>query len=115
VRDELLRVLLLLDAAEVLEQTLDQRPAVLHEAGAQGLEPGVQRPGNAWEQHGGHSEYTPRGGGGDRADHASISGGGGRYEDGTRTRLKNVDGGNAVCERSVDDVMMMEAWPSGSF
>lgn len=49
VRDELLRVLVLLDAAEVLEQALDQRPAVLHEAGAQGLEPGVQRPGNAWE------------------------------------------------------------------
>lgn len=50
VRDELLRVLVLLDAAEVLEQALDQRPAVLHEAGAQGLEPGVQRPGNAWER-----------------------------------------------------------------
>lgn len=49
VRDELLRVLVLLDAAEVLEQALDQRPAVLHEASAQGLEPGVQRPGNAWE------------------------------------------------------------------
>lgn len=48
-RDQLLRVLLLLDAAEVLEQTLDQRPAVLEEAGAQGIEPGVQRPGNAWE------------------------------------------------------------------
>lgn len=47
-RDELLRVLVLLDAAEVLEQALDQRPAVLHRAGAQGLQPGVQRPGNAW-------------------------------------------------------------------
>lgn len=59
VRDELLRVLVLLDAAEVLEQALDQRPAVLHEAGAQGLQPGVQRPGNAWESHA-DSEYTRR-------------------------------------------------------
>lgn len=41
VRDQLLRVLVLLDAAEVLEETLDQRPAVLHEAGTQGLQPGV--------------------------------------------------------------------------
>lgn len=41
VRDELFRVLVLLDAAEVLEKTLDQRPAVLHCAGAQGLQPGV--------------------------------------------------------------------------
>lgn len=63
--DQLLRVLVLLDAAEVLEQTLDQRAAVLDEAGAQGLEPGVQRPGNAWEhQHTHrntqmHSKYTP--------------------------------------------------------
>lgn len=45
--DELLRVLVLLDAAEVFEQALDERPAVLDEAGTQGLEPGVQRPGNA--------------------------------------------------------------------
>lgn len=50
VRDQLLRVLVLLDAAEVFEQALDQRPAVLDEAGSQGLQPGVQRPGNAWEQ-----------------------------------------------------------------
>jgi len=56
--DQLLRVLLLLDAAEVFEQALDQRPAVLDEAGAQGLEPGVQRPGNAWEQHHTDREYT---------------------------------------------------------
>ena len=49
VRDELLRVLVLLDAAEVFEQALDERPAVLDEAGTQGLEPSVQRPGNAWE------------------------------------------------------------------
>lgn len=48
VRDELLGVLILLDTAEVLEQALDQWPAVLHRAGAQGLQPGVQRPGNAW-------------------------------------------------------------------
>lgn len=33
VRDELLCVLVLLDAAEVFEQALDQRPAVLDEAG----------------------------------------------------------------------------------
>lgn len=48
-REQLLRVLVLLDAAEVLEEPLDEGPAVLHEAGAQGLQPGVQRPGNAWE------------------------------------------------------------------
>lgn len=62
VRDQLLRVLLLLDAAEVLEQTLDQRPAVLQEAGAQGVEPGVQRPGNAWETQAGGDDgkYTTR-------------------------------------------------------
>lgn len=58
VRDELLCVLLLLDAAEVFEQALDQWPAVLDEAGTQGLEPGVQRPGNAWEHHHTDSEYT---------------------------------------------------------
>jgi len=46
VRDELLRVLVLLDAAEVLEQALDERPPLLDEAGAQRLQPGVQRPGN---------------------------------------------------------------------
>lgn len=49
-RDELLCVLVFLDAAEVLEQALDQRPAVLHRAGAQRLQPGVQRPGNAWRR-----------------------------------------------------------------
>lgn len=58
VRDQLLGVFLLLDAAEVFEQALDQRPAVLNEAGTQGLEPGVQRPGNAWEQQHTESEYT---------------------------------------------------------
>lgn len=57
VRDQLLCVLILLDAAEVFEQTLDQWPAVLDEAGAQGLEPGVKRPGNAWEHHHTDSEY----------------------------------------------------------
>lgn len=61
VRDELLCVLVLLDAAEVFEQALDQRPAVLDEAGTKGLEPGVQRPGNAWERHHTDSEYTQRG------------------------------------------------------
>lgn len=66
VRDELLRVLVLLDAAEVFEQALDQRPAVLDEAGAQGLEPGVQRPGNAWEQHHTDGEYANQREGGER-------------------------------------------------
>lgn len=46
VGEQLLGVLLLLDAAELLQQALDQRPAVLQEAGAQGLQPGVQRPGH---------------------------------------------------------------------
>ena len=49
-REQLLRVLVLLDAAEVFEETLDEWSAVLHEAGPQGLQPGVQRPGNAWER-----------------------------------------------------------------
>ena len=57
-RDELLCVLVLLDAAEVFEKALDQRSAVLDEAGTQGLQPGVQRPGNAWEHHHNNSEYT---------------------------------------------------------
>lgn len=48
-REQLLRVLVLVDAAEVFEEALDERPAVLHEAGPQGLQPGVQRPGDAWE------------------------------------------------------------------
>lgn len=60
VRDELLCVLILLDAAEVFEQALDQRAAVLDGTGTQGLEPGVQRPGNAWERHHTDSEYTRR-------------------------------------------------------
>lgn len=46
-RDELLRVLVLLDTAEVLKKALDQRSAVLDCTGAQGFQPGVQRPGNA--------------------------------------------------------------------
>lgn len=62
VRDQLLCVLLFLDAAEVFEQALDQRPAVLDEAGAQGFEPGVERPGNAWEHHHRDSKYTFAGG-----------------------------------------------------
>lgn len=49
VREQLLRVLVLMDAAEVFEEALDERPAVLHEAGPQGLQPGVEGPGNAWE------------------------------------------------------------------
>lgn len=47
VRDELLCVLIFLDAAEVFEQTLDQRPALLHETGPQGLQPRVKGPGHA--------------------------------------------------------------------
>ena len=82
VRDELLCVLLLLDAAEVFEQALDQRPAVLDEAGTQGLEPGVQCPGNTWEYHHTNSEYTLVHGKadlrqssfrGERTDHVSIT------------------------------------------
>ena len=49
VRDQLLGVLLLLDAAELFEQTLDQRSAVLVETCAQGLHPGVQSPRDPWE------------------------------------------------------------------
>lgn len=49
VRDELHRVLLFVDAAELLQETLDQRPAVLVEARAQGLKPSVQSPGDPWE------------------------------------------------------------------
>lgn len=56
-REQLLCVLVLLDAAEVFEEALDERPAVLDEAGPQGLEPGVQRPGNTWETKR-QSEYT---------------------------------------------------------
>lgn len=76
-RDQLLSVLLLLDAAEVFEQALDQRSAVLDEAGTQGLEPGVQRPGNTWEHQHTEREYTqhPRESGfkGNRTDHVSIT------------------------------------------
>lgn len=49
VRDELHRVLLFIDAAELLQETLDQRPAVLVEACAQGLKPSVQSPGDPWD------------------------------------------------------------------
>lgn len=77
VRDQLLGVLLLLDAAEVFEQALDQRSAVLDEAGTQGLEPGVQRPGNTWEHQHTEREYTqhPRASGfkGNRTDHVFIT------------------------------------------
>lgn len=62
VGDQLLRVLVLLDAAEVFEQALDQRAAVLDEAGPQGLQPGVQGPGNAWEhQHTVNTHSCPAG------------------------------------------------------
>jgi hypothetical protein len=47
--DELRSVLFLLDAAEVLEQTLDQWAPVLQETGAQRLQPSVHGPGDTWE------------------------------------------------------------------
>lgn len=49
VRDEFHRVLLFVDAAELLQETLDQRPTVLVEARAQRLKPSVQSPGDPWE------------------------------------------------------------------
>lgn len=48
-RDELLGVLLFLDAAELFQKTLDQRSAVLMETCAQGLQPCVQSPRDPWE------------------------------------------------------------------
>lgn len=48
--DELLSVLLLLDGFELLEQALDEGPAVLLEGRAQGLQPRVQSPGNTCTQ-----------------------------------------------------------------
>lgn len=57
VGDELLGVLLLLNAGELLQQALYQRPAVLQEAGAQGLHPGVQGPGHAC-MHTAHAAVT---------------------------------------------------------
>lgn len=44
--DELLGVLLFLDAAELFEETLDQRSSVLMETRAQRLHPSVQSPRN---------------------------------------------------------------------
>lgn len=46
-RDELLRVLLFLDAAELFQKALDQRSAVLMETRPQGLHPSVQSPWDA--------------------------------------------------------------------
>lgn len=46
VRDQLLRVLLLIDAAELLQQTLDQGSAVLMETRPERLQPRVQSPGD---------------------------------------------------------------------
>ncbi len=48
-RDELLSVLLFLDAAELFQKTLNQRSAVLMETCAQRLQPSVQSPRNPWE------------------------------------------------------------------
>lgn len=45
--DELLGVLLFIYAAELFEETLDQRSALLMETRAQGLHPSVQSPRNA--------------------------------------------------------------------
>lgn len=50
VRDQLQRVLLLVDAAELLQEALDERPAVLVETRAQRLQPSVQSPGHPWEE-----------------------------------------------------------------
>lgn len=49
VRDELLSVLLFLNAAELFQKTLDQRSAVLMETCAQRLQPSVQSPWDPWE------------------------------------------------------------------
>lgn len=49
VRDQLLGVLLFLDAAELFQETLDQRSSVLTEARSQRLHPSVQSPGDPWE------------------------------------------------------------------
>lgn len=48
-RDELFGVLLLLNAAELFQKTLDQRSAVLMETCSQRLQPSVQTPRNPWE------------------------------------------------------------------
>lgn len=46
--DELLGVLLLLDAAELLKETLDQGSAMLVETRPQRLQPSVQSPWDSW-------------------------------------------------------------------
>lgn len=51
--DELLRVLFLLDGLELLQQALDEGPAVLLEGDAQGLQPRVQGPRDTWGEGGG--------------------------------------------------------------
>lgn len=47
-RDELLSVLLFLDAAELFQKSLDQRSAVLMETCTQRLQPSVQSPRDPW-------------------------------------------------------------------
>lgn len=49
VSNQLLGVLLFLDAAELFQETLDQRSAVLRETRPQGFEPSMQSPGDPWE------------------------------------------------------------------
>lgn len=46
--DELLCVLLLLNGLELLEQTLDERPAMLLEGNPKRLQPRVQSPWDTW-------------------------------------------------------------------
>lgn len=98
VRQELLRVLVLLDAAEIFEQALDQRPAVLDEACAEGLEPGVQRPGNAWEGQHSDSEYKP-----------TLSRGGPRRSEAGRCEGRQ----NRPCSHHFMVWLHAESWISG--
>lgn len=63
VRDELLGILLFLDAAELFQETLDQRSAVLMETRAQRLHPRVQSPRDAcetvtWQRRATHAEIV---------------------------------------------------------
>lgn len=47
--DELLRVLFLLNGLKLLQQALNERPAVLLEGDPQRLQPGVQGPRDTWK------------------------------------------------------------------
>ena len=56
--DQLLRVLLLLNGLELLQQALDEGPAVLLEGDPQGLQPRVQGPRDTWGAGGGGQTTT---------------------------------------------------------